>query len=158
MKKLILLIAFLLAVTPTIAQAAGSWSSTVAKKDIRNANLRTVTWSFTAADDDGTVPDLTVAAADLAFMEGWFLYLVEVNPGSTGPSDDAWDIAVTDANGYDITGGQLVNLDSSDTEMKFLKVGAAYAFIPLDGTALTISIAQNSVNSATASIKFYLAK
>jgi hypothetical protein len=166
MKKIILFaITILLFSHVNVWSAAGSWSTvTYSDKEVATiGNIKSFTVTFTASSDNATVPNFVISAAAqptlMNWIKGFYLYAVETDPGSTGPTNGAWDIAINDIHGMDILGGAGANRSSSSTQNifpKFPQTGTG--FPPLDGTTLTIVISDNAVNSATCSIKFYLVK
>lgn len=158
MKRAMLALAvLLLVVLPAQVFALGSWTtSTLAA--VPNSNIRTMTVTFTADAAAATVPDYTFTAADIAFVKGYHFYGAETNPGAVAPSDN-YDIVVTSAQGADLFGTALTNRDQTNTEWASPKPnGSDISYPPLDGTALTISVSGNVVNSATSAIKFYLVR
>lgn len=153
MKKIVLLCMAALMI-PSMAFAVGSWTTATysATGTEQIGNFKWIQWTFTADAAAATVPTLTVSATDLAYIKGYYLYAVETNPGTTGPTDDAWDVVITDAQGLAIT---VSSLDATDTEMRYAPGGGYY---PLDGKAITIDITDNAVNSATSVVRIWLVK
>lgn len=135
--------------------ADGYWGTTT-YRSIRNKNVKVMTLTFTANTGDATIPDYTFTAADLAFVEGMFLYFIQTDPGATGPSNGAWDVTIKDANAYEILGNAADNLSSTLTQTNFpLFDGTNISYPLMASTAYTITIEGNAVNSATATIILY---
>lgn len=135
--------------------AAGYWSTTT-YRSIRNTGAKVMILEFTANTADHTIPDYTFSAADLAFVQGLYLYFIQTNPGATGPTNGAWDVTIKDANGYEILGNAADNLSSTDTQTKFpLFDGANISYPIMASTSYTITIEGNAVNSANAVIELY---
>jgi len=126
-------------------------SSTVTKSDITvNGRItrKVLTIAWTGAAAGGAIDAITINPVTYG-LEGWFLYSVETNPGTTAPTDN-YDIAITDADGFDIAGGLLADRDQTNTEMVNLRVAAAG--YPMVRGNLSVAITNNSVNSATGTI------
>ena len=109
-----------------------------------------ITLSCTADSSDGSYP-----ATNLTAIYG-YIYQVVTDPGSTAPTDD-YDITLVDTDGCDIMGGTLANRDTSNSEQAMPLVGEAYGPRFINGV-LTCNISNNSVNSATITIKIYIVK
>lgn len=144
--------------------AAGSWSAvTYSDAEVSKiGNIKTFTITFTASSDNATIPTYTISALAqptlMNFIKGYWIYTVETNPGTTGPTDE-YDIVINDVHGLDVMGGALLNRSITSTQNVFPKfVQTATAFVPLDGTTLSIVVTNNAVNSATCAMKFYLTK
>ena len=103
-----------------------------------------ITTAWTADDADGTVPTLAVT-----FPYDCLLYSILTNPGSTAPTDN-YDITAVDANSQDRLQTVGSNRDTANTEEAVI-VYASTSIHPIvrGGDTLTITLAGNSVNSAT---------
>ena len=126
-------------------------SSTITASNITvdgKVSRKVITIAWTGAAAGGAIDAITVNAQTYG-IEGWYLYSVETNPGTTAPTDD-YDIVINDADGLDIAGGLLANRDSSVTEMVNLR--AAATGYPMVRGNLSVAISGNSVNSATGTI------
>jgi hypothetical protein len=168
MKKtisILMVVGILLFSYQSVFAAAGTWSA-VTYGDTETAkigNIKSFTLTFTASSDNATIPNYTISAAAaptlMNYIRGFFLYAVETKPGTTGPTNGVWDIAVNDVHGLDILGGQGANRSSTLTQVimpYYFQTSAG--FPPMDGTTWTIAISGNAVNSATCTIKFILVK
>jgi hypothetical protein len=143
---------FIFVLIPALAMAVGSWGSPSYSTTLgKTSNFKWVQWTFTGDADSGTVPDLAIDATTLAYMKEYFIYAVETNPGTTGPTDN-WDLAITDSMGYAIA---VNDLDISTTETRYAPGGG---YFPIDGTALTVSVSNTSVGAATAVVRIWLSK
>lgn len=101
-----------------------------------------VTLTCTADAAAGTYPTFTINPLSYG-IKGYYLYSVETNPGAVQPTDN-YDITITDAGGYDVTGGLLANRDTLNTELVYLgSVG-----YPMITGNWTWTISNNVVNSA----------
>lgn len=109
---------------------------------IPNKKELLVTWTGDASD--GSVPTLLIE-----HYAGWYIIKVVTNPGTTAPTAN-YDITFIDTDGLDIMEGLLVDRSATATE----KVLAA-EMIGEDG--FTVTIANNSVHSATGTIRIFLA-
>jgi hypothetical protein len=109
--------------------------------------IREVLTSFVGDDTDGTVPTLVVSfGVDVELLE------LETNPGSTGPTAN-YDITAVDAAGADRIQGVGANRHTSATEVvPILYASTSQHPILKAGTALTVTIANTSVNDATGTI------
>lgn len=156
MKKImVVLIGLALVCTTSLVwAAAGSWG-TVSYSGTGSetiGNFKWIQWTFTASADNATIPTLTPSATDLKYMKGFYLYAIETNPGSTGPTNGAWDVVVTDAQGLATT---VSDRSSTATQISYAPGSGYY---PFEGKAVTIDITDNAVNSASAVVRIWLAK
>jgi hypothetical protein len=159
MKKV--LIWFLIAVMGLyggMAMAAGSSVSVTVTEYPGRLDVLTFTW--TADDSDGSVP----ATASTGFFpnpdrasEVGCVYAVVVDPGAcaTCPTDN-YDITINETlTGVDIMGGELANLSNTVTSQDSAKIGNAFACRPIYD-AITLTLTNNSVNSATGVVYVYI--
>jgi len=150
MKKitLLLLCCLLVLCLVTQSQAAGTvtQTSTNVSKDVTQ-----LTYTWTADASDGSVP----ATSSEQSYDG-YVVLVVTDPGSTAPTDN-YDITLTDGDGVDIMGGTLANRDTANTEQAVPKIDAVYGARWVSG-AITLTITNNSVNSATGEVKIWIVR
>lgn len=111
------------------------------------ANQYVLTLTCTADASDGSYP--ATATRDI----NGFVYLVETDPGATAPTDN-YDITLTNEAGIDIMNGELVDRDTANSESAVPEVDSLPCSYFVDGT-LTLTITNNSVNSATVVVKIY---
>lgn len=141
--KRLLLLALLI---PALAFAAGQVTTPgtpVISHVSGQADRVRIPITFTA--DDGTAAITSyVLQPDVYGIMGYYLYSVEVNPGATGPTNGAWDLDITDADGFVVSRNAID--DQSSTATNIIIMGP-YGFPNIE-TDWTISIGDNAVNSA----------
>lgn len=101
-----------------------------------------------------------VAMVDAAFsitkgrtLQGWGLWMIETDPGATGPTDDT-DFVLNSANGTDMLGGNGANaIDNATNNIVYPPVSPMFI-----GPSITLVISNNAVNSAIVYIKLYLVR
>lgn len=143
MKKLLSL-AFALLLFAAPAFAANSSSSCDGGVDEGyNNQVRKVTCEFTADDTTGAFDTVTFTAYG-------YVEKVVTNPGTTAPTDN-YDVAITDADGANICSTNLDNRDTATSEQALCISGHP---VWLSGVN-TITITNNSVNSATTKLKIW---
>lgn len=114
-------------------------------KDIEGRNNRTVIpITFTA--NSGTAAMATYSLVPATHnIQGWYLWKVIVDPGTTGPTNGAYDVTITDANSYVVSRNKLDNLSSTTTAEVFI--------LDLILDTWSITITDNAVNSGQAVVK-----
>ena len=151
MKSIIfkVLVAFAL-MCPAPAFAAGSVTQSLAHV---SSGIFMLTFSWTGDAVNGTVPATTSASA----IDG-FVFMVATNPGSTAPTDN-YGITLTDSDGIDISGGELADRDTANSEdapmesdSNVLQNGRFVA------GHLILTITGQSVVSATGTVTVYYKK
>lgn len=151
MKK-VLCFAILLLLT-----SAPAWAATVTQKiTFQSQQLVVLTINWTSANP---AADFTADLNALLMQQitgKYFLYAMETDPGATAPTDN-YDVALNDANGMDILGGAGADRDTENTEKVMPRINGVEAPVPIDGT-ITLSVANNAVNSANGTIKLYFIK
>jgi hypothetical protein len=80
-------------------------------------------------------------------LQGWRLYSVETNPGSTGPQA-SYDITLVDSQGLDMSGGKLTDLSATATEGKNI-YSTTTLIAPVIIENFTFTLANNNVSGAT---------
>lgn len=154
-RTLLLALFVSLALQPSTAYAAG----TITKSSDVISNygfadpvkrVRVVTVAWTADASAATVPTLSLA------LKGYLIKVV-TNPGATAPTDN-YDITLGDPedSALDAANSTLLNRDTANTEQVYPVLGST-PVIPvfLSGT-YSLAVTNNSVNSATGRIIFYL--
>lgn len=129
-------------------------STSVTRKALPGGELVVESWTGDSAD--GTVPDRSL---------GLYGYVEKVvtNPGSTAPTSN-YDIAIGDwtDSALDVLAGALANRHTTSTEQVYPRIagtiGTVSSYRPFLAGQYTISVSNNSVNSATGTIEIYLAK
>lgn len=112
-------------------------------------NIRSLVYTCTADAADASFP-----ATVLPAIEGRLLDLV-TNPGATQPTDN-YDVTLVDQHGHDCLEGVGADRDTANTE----KVAIVYSGTGTHPTVdepdtLTLTIANNAVNSAVTVIQIY---
>lgn len=121
------------------------------------SDLYLLTFAWTADASAATIPATVTTDAITAMIAGKWLIQAVTNPGTTAPTAD-YDITLTDADGLDVMGGTLANRHTSNTEVAIPYPGSlAYAPVPIT-SALTLTITNNSVNSATGTVVITLSR
>jgi len=158
MKRIAALFAFLLIFALTSA-AFGAGSVTQKLDKYPLANMRVLTFSWIGDAANGTVPSTATSTAIVTDIAGWYVYAIETNPGAVAPTT-LYDIVVNDVEGLDIAGGMLANRSATATEKITPRLDSTYSIfggVLIDG-ALTLVITNQSVVSATGTVKLLLSK
>ncbi len=151
MKRLLSVLVILGLVFGLCAQAHAVKATTVTKTDITNAQrgMKRVVLTITWTADDGS-PDAAVTSASLDpgtyGIKGWYWYQTETDPGSTAPTA-AYDIAVTDEAGVDVSGGLLANRSATDSER--VNMGIQANGFPVIRNTWTWALTNNTDANAT---------
>lgn len=113
-----------------------------------------ITVSFVGDSANGGVPNTSIP------MQGHIIKIV-TNPGSTAPTSN-YDIALGDPDDstLDVLGGAIANRHTTTTEQVYPMIAGSPGTVSsrpvfVSGTH-TLAISNNSVNSATGDIHFYL--
>jgi hypothetical protein len=77
-------------------------------------------------------------------LKGFYLYKVKTNPGSTGPTNGAWDLDITEADGFQVSRNAFDDRSSTATQETPPTI-----LFPIIENTWTISIGDNAVNDAT---------
>lgn len=128
--------------------ALGAGTVTVSYTQLTTHKLVSVSWVGDASG--GSVPDTVIGL-------GGFVSKVVTNPGSTAPTDN-YDLACGDPSdtALDVFGGALANRDQTNTEQVYPVISGAT--MPVFASTCTLQLTNNSVNSATGTIDFYVLK
>lgn len=121
---------------------------TVSEISFLESQIYTFTYSWTADAANGSVP--ATAGPEI---EG-LVFMAVTDPGSTAPTA-LYDITLTDSDGCDVFGGELSDRSATAIEQATPKVGNSYQERYVKG-AMTLNITNNSVNSATGTVKVYV--
>jgi len=153
-KFVALIAAFFLFLVPAV-YAAGT--VTVTQDSISaDGSVLVIKLACVGASDDGSVPDTTIAAADISggvapyFKMGYFLYEVWTVAGST-TAPDAADITINDATGAQLFDEDDVLAASGTTEGTVDKARTVTSL-------LTVTTANQDTVSATWDVYIKLAK
>lgn len=122
-----------------------------------NSNVSVLTFTCTADSSDGSFPSTDTSSAITAAIKGMSITEVRTNPGSTAPTAN-YDIVLNDTDGIDLMGGALANRSATASErvVPVVQTGI-YGDSPVDG-AITLAITNNSVNSATLTVKVFFSR
>ena len=130
------------------ALAAG----TITQSHARTGHVRKVVFTCTADAADGSFPATAISIP----IEGRLLALV-TNPGATAPTDN-YDITLVNQHGYDVLQAVGANRDTATTETAVVVYTGTGTHPAVDeGDTLTLTIANNAVNSAGIVIELYYA-
>jgi len=125
-------------------------AGTVTQTHTKRGPVGVVTFSITADASDGSAPDTAMAVK----LSGRLLAL-ETNPGATGPTAN-YDLVLDDADGHDVMEGVGANRDTASTEKASIVFSGTAIHPPVAvSDTLTLKLTNNSVNSATISVKIY---
>ena len=148
-KRLIKGVLFIMAVvlfllSPVLSFAAGTVTPTLKYRDDGVAQL---TFTCVADAADGTFPATASNVTNATFVFDGYAVLGVTLPGSTAPTAN-YDITITDSDGVDVFGGALEDRSATVKEQAFPQDsnglgGGRFCF-----GALTLTITNNSVNSA----------
>lgn len=120
---------------------------TVTQTHSRVGNIRKVVFAVTADAAAATVPATAISVP----IEGRLIQLI-TDPGATAPTDN-YDITLVDGNGLDALQGVGANRDTANTEAAAVVFSGTSINPVVDETdTLTLTIANNAVNSATITI------
>lgn len=137
--------------------AAGSVTQSLAIYP--NTTTSVLTFSFIGDASNGSVPDTAISAAILDKVEGWYIYMVDTKPGTTAPTT-LYDITIENADGVDLMGGTLANRSATAAERATATIDTVKAItgMPQIVGATTIKVTNQSVASATWTMKIYLTR
>lgn len=158
-KYLVVLLSVLflfLFVGQSFAVVEGACTQSLSTMKTANPNLQVLTFTCLGSDNDGDFPAIAVTDAITSQIKGWYIYEVRTYPGTKAPQN-AWDITITDSDGFDLMGTALA--DRAQTAERALPKWATglYASIPVQGT-LTLNITGTNVTVSTPIIKVFLTK
>ena len=144
--RMVLLVIALLFVFAQVVWSAGAVTTHTVTYIGYKVYKYTFTWkgdSSTGEVNSFTTPKIT-----------GYVFSGITNPGSTAPTDN-YGITLSDDNGVDIFGGELLNRDTANSEQAVPKIGNAYGtrFV---NSKLTFAVASQSVNSATGVLDVYI--
>lgn len=174
MKKALYIFIALSAMWCGVAFGAGSSFLVSSDVIVENAGfpgggtpLRVITLAFTADDSDASIPSLTLSDAgwtdgtnsdtlDKGSILGCWLFYAEIdcNHAGTEPTEDS-DIDIYQ-NSIDLFGGNGEDkIDNSTENVVLFDIATQSATRPIY-TALTVTITNNAVTSATGVIRLFL--
>ena len=132
--------------------SAGSWTP-IKWLDRFNGGVLIAEATFTADASDAGIPTLTFSDVQFARISEYSLCYVGHDPGTTGPTNGAWDITVPGATtGEELSGGAASNLSSTKGSTFWVKDGIGIAGCRPIREKPTVVITGNAVNSASATV------
>ncbi len=151
MKKILslLLLAFFLCTTT-------AWAATFIRGTVKygstEGKLNRIRIPLTATTTAGTATFTTYVLDPASFtnvhsltgITGWYPYSIEINPASTGPTNGAWDLDITDAEGSLISQNHMDDLSSSATTIYYF----GSHIYPQIWDSWTFSVGDNATNDA----------
>ena len=129
---------------------AASGAGTVTQDGAVNVNTGTRTLTFTCVGDssNGSIPDTDTNDDNTAFIKGWRLYDVEVNPGT--PAPDAADVLIKNAAGRDFLDSLGTNLvHATNTQ----SMGDSMPFFDVVDGVITLDVDNQGTASAQYTVK-----
>lgn len=131
------------------APVLGANSSTVLTAHDTIGPVKRLHYTLTADDADGSFD--TIALPDIS---GRLLTII-TNPGATAPTDN-YDITLVDDEGIDRLQGVGANRDTANSEEAAIVYSGTEIHPPVvDGDVLTLTTANNAVNSAIVEVFIY---
>ncbi|MGE0460904.1 MAG: hypothetical protein AB7Q16_06005 [Vicinamibacterales bacterium] len=122
-------------------------AGTVTQTHFRVGNIRKVVFACTADAANGSFPATAISVP----IEGRLIQLI-TDPGATAPTDN-YDITLVDGNGLDVLQGVGANRDTAVTEAAAIVFSGTSVHPVVDESdTLTLTIANNIVNSATLTV------
>ena len=113
-----------------------------------NTEVSTITWTWAANSDDGTVTSTACSS-----FKGW-VFMGVVDPVA-GPPQASYDIVLNDSDSADIFGGQFVDLSQTVSAQAVPKIGTSYYGPRFINGILTMVLTGNNVGTATGILKIY---
>lgn len=112
--------------------------------------------NWTAASD-GSVTATDFPDDVMWKVGGSYLFLIDTIPGTTQPTD-SYGITITNSDSLDILNGALAGLSASEAQRTVPKQDtrqALYGPVLTDPDSMKFNIANNSVDSATGTVRLY---
>jgi hypothetical protein len=153
MKKLFTIIMLLLLAFPVSVFATDAM--VVTKFDYKDDNLRVIKVDW--VDSPALTIESQFSGID-SWIEGWYLFKVQTKPGTAAAQpDDNYDITITDAEGLDIMGGELLNRDETNAEEAVPKIDLVYGPQP-NISSWTITVSGQTTALGTGEIYIFFAR
>lgn len=134
----------------------GAGTVTVTTKTLDNGKMQVVQFAWTADASNGSVPATALTAQQMSPLIGAYLCGAETVPGAGAAAPTAlYDVTVTNGSSIDTFGGTLGNRSASAGEyaVPSLSSGVYGCWFVTD--TLTFNLTNNSVNSATGTLKLF---
>lgn len=152
MKKYIAIIITVIMLMASNLWAAGSCTQTLS--DTANPIMKKLTFVCTGDATDGSIPNTDISAANIAALEGFYLYMVSAYPTSGGTAPDAADVTILQGT-YDVLGGKGVNLIHASNRQDVYPYSlymTTWRYWPIT-TTLTLAVANQATISANYTIE-----
>ena len=108
------------------------------------------------AADTGAIDTCTISANDAKVLKGLYCVLGTSKPGTVQPTA-SYDITLVDSQGIDIMGSSMVDRSATAAEQAKPAISTLAGRRLVDST-LTLTIVNNSVDSAVGYCNFYFTK
>lgn len=154
MKRILIAAILLVLLVPFTIFAVGTVTESYYLTGTTEKSNLTVQWYFLG---DNPADTATSDALTAILKQGWYLFMVTTIP--SGPTDN-YDVYITDADGFEVTGNRLENRDTANKESIVPLVDSANSISGTRyvNTALTVSISNQSNAAGAGYIKLYFAK
>lgn len=106
---------------------------------------------FTANSGTAAMATYTLDPSDHN-ISGWYLWRIVSDPGSTGPSNGAWDLDISDAQSLLVSRNLHDDKSSTLTQETIFSSQTYPLLFPMIVNTWSITIGDNSVNSAVVTI------
>lgn len=152
MKKYIAII-----ITVIMLMASNLWaaeSCTQTLSDTANPIMKKLTFFCTGDAANGSIPNTDISAANIAALEGFYLYMVSAYPTAGGTAPDAADVQILQGT-FDILGGKGVNLIHATARQDVYPYSlfmASWRYWPIT-TTLALSVANQATHSANFAVE-----
>jgi len=147
-RSLTLILAGLLIFAPLCAFAAGTAALGAPERIQIDGRVQQVIIPITFTADGAAAEATYTLNPDTFRIKGWYLLDVRTDPGTTGPTNGAWDLDITDANGWLVSQNLIDDRSSTATQRV---TGGALKY-PTIWNNWSITIGDNAVNNAVATV------
>ena len=149
MKRFLMILIGVFLLCPALSYAVGTVTGPVVTKATVGQTQR-ITLAYTFTADAGAAMASATLNPETYKIAGWYLYEVEVDPGSTGPTNGAWDFDITDARSYVVSEARID--DKSSTATSIYRFASSSTGYPMIRGTWTLSIGDNAVNNASVTV------
>ena len=168
LKQIAIIVLIILLVAGT-CMAANSSVTCTDRQSFLDGAVRTVTISWIGDDATGAIPATSTDDIILfgtsnqtvtSWMQGYYIFDVEVDPGLTAPTA-LYDIAITSEGGASLTNGSSDDLSATVTQRR--RPSGYSGAVPWMGEQsitgpITLTWSNTTVNSSTGTITLFLRK
>lgn len=151
MRKLLTIILAVMLMAST-SWAAGSCTQTLS--DTANPIMKSLKFVCTGDAADGSIPNTDINAANMAAIEGFYVYSVSAYPTPGGTPPDAADVTILQGT-FDILGGKGVSLIHATARYDVFPYStfmSSWRYWPIT-TTLTLAVANQATHSANYTIE-----